>query len=217
MDIGEFRQLVRGQTKLFLEKLLPRYLEKYYFGKGYLFLKGLLTDLDNERLLEIMNEQPPAPKWLARAKSILKKCPVRVSPELKSQGAGSLTLGQFLHREEYLSYANAYYVEKPGKRQIVIYQGSFEALRFASEDELRNEVLETIVHEFVHFFESYFLRSEQELGWREKPVKGLQHERMTFKEARDRDRRVERWKITRWMLAAIVLIAAVLVVVSGLK
>jgi hemerythrin len=211
-----FRNIVRKQTQFFLREILPRYLERYYFGKGYFFIKNLLTDLDNGKLLEILNTSPPSKHWMIKAKSILKRCPIYVSRDLKEGEKSSVVLGEFTHEEEYISHGDAYYIEKASKKHITIYQGSYEALGINSEDELRNDILETIVHEFVHFFESHFLKSEQELGWREEPVTGLKHVRITFAEARRRDRKAERLRIILWIAAALVTIIAVLIVASGL-
>jgi hypothetical protein len=216
MKIEHFDQLVRRLTGFFLSEILPRYLERDYFGKGYYFLKRLLTDLDHRKLLAILEEPDPSPRAKARARSILSHCPIRVSLELKPGEEGGLILGEFSQHEQYTSFGGTYINEHPSEKHITIFRGSFEALRFASEADLEYKLLETISHEFVHFFESHFLRSEQELARREQPVEGLPYHRLSLEEARRKDHMHQRLTTLWWVVAVIVGLIVVWLVISGL-
>lgn len=217
MKIEHFNQLVRRLTGIFLAEILPRYLERDYFGKGYYFLKRLLTDLDHRRLLKILDEPAPSPRSRAQAKSILSHCPIRVSRELKPGEQGGLILGEFSQHEKYTTFGGTYINEHPSEKHITIFQGSFETLRFASEADLEYKLLETIAHEFVHFFESHFLRSEQELARREQPIKDLPYHRLTLEEARRRDETHRRLTMISWVVAVIAGLVIVWLVISGLQ
>lgn len=65
-------------------------------------------------------------------------------------------------------YTLGEYVEDEMRRYIIIYYGSFVALyKYLSQEELRKELKETLIHEFTHHIESlageYGLEIEDEL------------------------------------------------------
>lgn len=188
-----------AQSEIFFRKILPRYIDLYYSGKGYYFLRKMLDDLDSDKftgVLKIKKVSEGAKELAARAKAA---CPVRICPEVQFGSRGSVVLGLFSHVERYTSSGfggqGVPFVEIPAseyktivdRRFITLYEGSFGYMEYKSARQLKYQILKTIVHEYLHYFESYFFKSEQLLTAREEPPEGIDIKKYTPEEARRMD------------------------------
>lgn len=199
--LPDFNDITRKQTELFFNELLPRYIKKYYRGRGYYFIRRMLHDLDGNKFLEILDENiTVTPDLLAKSLNIKKICPIRVCREAQFGPDESVVLGHFSHVERYSASGfgpNTPFLENPASeyrttyesKSVVLFEGSFDILEIREEKRLSFQVLKTIFHEYVHFFESYFLRSEQTLTSREEKPQGLSVRRYSLEEARGMDDR----------------------------
>ena len=142
----------------------------------------------------------PSPASVKKSENIKKICPIRVCAEVQfGPNEESVVLGHFSHIERYTASAlgpSMPFIENPAaeyrtvyeKKYITIYEGSFISCGFKPREKLEYQVLKTIVHEYIHFFETFFLRSEQMLTSREEPPQGLMVREYTIEEAVRLDR-----------------------------
>ena len=206
---GRFAALVARQADRFFDDLLPRFLARYYRGAGQTFVLRLLEALDQDDL-EGLDGAPPPPRWARRrAARVRRNCPLVAVAQAPPVAPGVL-LGQFFSRETWVSEGLASYRTLAHARWIEIYESSFVALHGDAAEALGPAVFRTIVHEYVHFFESFLLRSEQALRGREEWDETIR--RITPAQAARRDRRA----VWRRRLAWTVLAVVVLVPIGGL-
>ncbi len=199
--MADFNDITETQSELFFKELLPRYIHLYFKGRGYHFIRKMLYDLDRNAILDILNEKIEiTPDLLKKSLNIKKLCPVRVCKEAQFGPNDSIVLGHFSHVERYSSSGfapNAPFIENPASeyktvyesKSIVLFEGSFNILGITSEKQLSFQVLKTIFHEYIHFFETYFFKSEQMLTSREEPPPGLTARRYSLEEALYMDKR----------------------------
>lgn len=197
--VADFNEITMKQAELFFNELLPRYIHLYYRGRGYYFVRRMLHDLDKNKFLEILDEKiEVTPDLLQKSLNIKKICPVRVCPEAQFGPKESVVLGHFSHVERYSASGfapNTPFIENPASeyrttfesKSVVLFEGSFELLEIRTEKQLSFQIAKTIFHEYVHFFESYFLRSEQMLTSREEKPQGLSVRVYSLDEARGMD------------------------------
>jgi hypothetical protein len=171
-----FRELVDRQAALWFEQILPRYIHAYYRGRGHALVSALLLDLDAHRIAEAVALPAPSARALGRAAGVQRTCPVVVAPgagprvivtgddgfpvEIELPGA----LGGFRHSYQTLHYTPTSSTVVDDQRSVTLYQGAFRAV---DRDKLDDEILTTIAHEYVHFFESYLPPRDQVLALRE--------------------------------------------------
>lgn len=175
----DFGKILKEEENLYFDKILPLYIDIYYSGKGYYFIRKMLDDLDNNKFMKILeNSRPASKKSLQKSQHIRKKCPVKNCREVQFGQDECLVLGTFSHIENYVSQgfsSGTPFLEIPAPeykttkdiKSITIFEGSFKSLMFRSENDLRFQILKTIFHEYVHYFESFFFKSEQLLTERE--------------------------------------------------
>ena len=197
----DFNEITRVQTDLFFNELLPRYIHLFFKGRGYYFVRKMLYDLDNNRILDILKQKiEVTPELLEKSLNIKKICPVRICREAQFGPKESIVLGHFSHVERYSSSGfapNSPFIENPASeyktvyesKSIALFEGSFNMLGISDEKQFSYQVLKTIFHEYIHFFETYFLRSEQMLTSREEPPQGLAAREYSLDEAAAMDKR----------------------------
>ncbi|HOT77589.1 MAG TPA: hypothetical protein PK467_17510 [Candidatus Wallbacteria bacterium] len=197
----DFNEITRIQTDLFFNELLPRYIHLFFRGRGYYFVRKMLYDLDNNRILDILKQKiEVTPELVEKSLNIKKICPVRICREAQFGPKDSIVLGHFSHVERYSSSGfapNSPFIENPASeyktvyesKSIALFEGSFNMLGISDEKQLSYQVLKTIFHEYIHFFETYFLRSEQMLTSREEPPQGLTAREYSLDEAAGMDKR----------------------------
>jgi hypothetical protein len=210
-----FEQLVTEQKKLIFNSILPRYIHAYYKGKGMHFIRRMLADLDNDQMLEIINiVQKPSQDAKQKSLKVLQQCPIEISASEKKEKDG-LVMAKFIHDEEYTaesvgggpatSYRTTY-----NERKIVIYQGSFAALQIPNTSALSYQIFKSIMHELVHYFESFIFTSDQMLYQREISGTGKHISQDMLNRARQEDSRYIMWKVFGWLLLAVFLIFAII-------
>ena len=195
----DFNKLLKEEENLYFDKILPLYIDLYYRGKGYYFIRKMLDDLDSNKFAKILkNDGPASKKSFQKSQNIRKKCPVKPCKEVQFGSDECLVLGTFSHIENYTAQgfsSGTPFLELPAPeykttkdiKSIMIFEGSFKSLLFRSENDLRFQVLKTIFHEYVHYFESFFFKSEQLLTERENNELKFIKE-YTLDEARKKDR-----------------------------
>ena len=81
-----------------------------------------------------------------------------------------------------------------------------------------DELLLTVFHEYIHYFESFLLRSEQPLRSREEGHHGVAERALSLDEARRQDRRIiRRRRIWRACLIAIPLLIAAAILAASIR
>jgi len=213
---NDFNAMARSQSEIFFRKILPRYIDLYYSGKGYYFLRKMLEDLDSDRFLDVLKVKKVSPRAKELAANAKIACPLRICPEVQFGAGESVVLGLFSHVERYSSSSfggpGAPFLELPAseyrtledRRFITLYEGSFRFFSYPSEKSLKYQILKTIVHEYLHYFESYFFKSERLLTSREEPPEGIDIKKYSLEEAR----RMDRWFVISGYLFYIALFAA---------
>ncbi len=199
--MADFNDITAAQSELFFNELLPRYIHLYFKGRGYYFIRKMLYDLDRNAILDILSEKIEVTHdLLKKSLNIKNLCPIRVCKEAQFGPNDSIVLGHFSHVERYSSSGfapNAPFIENPASeyktvyesKSIVLFEGSFNILEITSEKQLSYQVLKTIFHEYIHFFETYFFKSEQTLTSREEPPAGLAVRKYSLEDALNMDKR----------------------------
>jgi|GEM_PF-5547705 len=195
-----FERIVKSQADLFFNRVLPRYIGLYYYGKGYYFVRKMLNDLDNNSFKQILNIRFEVKKdFLKKSRNIKKICPIKICSEVQFGPGESIVLGHFSHVERYYASSlgpSAPFVENPAaeykttyeSKSVALFKKSFEMFEYRSKKQLEFQVLKTIFHEYIHFFETFFLKSEQLLTSREEPPAGLVLRAYSLEEADKMDR-----------------------------
>lgn len=197
-DGYDFRKIARKQERLFFRKILPRYIGAYFRGRGYYFIRKMLEDMDAGKTYEALKLPPPSPAAVEMAAAVRAKCPIKLCRSPQYGPRDTVVLGHFSHVERYTASAlgpSLPFVELPAaeyrttvdRKHVVLFEGSFASFEYSSRRELEYQVLLTIMHEYIHFFESFFLKSEQTLTSREEPPQGLIVKSYTLDEARRMD------------------------------
>jgi len=201
---AELEAMIREEAERYFTLVLPRFVTTYYRGAGCEFLWRML-DAHDRRDLSAGHGAPSA-KAIRMAKTVRDVCPMHVVSTAKGQ-AGSVVLGTFFQS----SLARGLVVQS--ERSVEIYAGSFRLLGLSSEALLRDEILHTIFHEYIHHFESFLLLREQPLRGREHGDAKIEH--LTFEAAERQDRRHARWRIVKWSLPAVLSASLIGVVVAN--
>ncbi len=184
MLFNDFAALVKKEEALFFKKILPRYIDQYFRGRGYFFIRKMLDDLDRGQVHYMLKTPSPSPGAVIKARSVLKICPVRVCSEVQFGPGDRVVLGHFSHTERYtastlgpglpfLELPASEYKTVVDRKHVVIFEGSFKMLGCRTRRELEFQVLMTIMHEYVHYFETFFFKSEQTLTAREESPEGV--------------------------------------------
>jgi hypothetical protein len=170
-----FKRECEDQFARYGSEILPLYIEKYYFGGGHYFVAKMLTDLDSGRIqTQKMKLSRRSSRLAVRA---LQNCPLRIVDRLEHAPQG-LVMGRFIHHEQFQGSGFggvSEYRELSHERAVELYGGSFfQLMNFqltnSGQFDLSNEILSTIFHEYIHFFESFFLNRDQPLATREKLI-----------------------------------------------
>lgn len=197
---AQLEEIIRQETDRYFTTVLPRFIHTYYRGGGYEFLWRMLDAHDRRDLSA--GDHAPSAKAVRMAAAARGVCPIRIVPYPRFDGR-SLVLGMFLHA----TLTRGLVIDSD--RSVEIYAGSFLRLGLMSETLLRHEILHTVFHEYIHYFESFLLRREQPLRGREHNDHALEH--LTFEQAKRLDRRSVTWRIAKW--SALVMLASILGVV----
>ncbi len=199
--MADFNEIAETQTAVFFNEILPRYIYLYFKGQGYYFIRKMLYDLDNNIITDILKINIKiTPQLIDKSLNIKKLCPIRICKEMQFGPNDSIVLGHFSHIERYTSSGFAPgspFIENPASeyktlyesKSIVLFEGSFAFLGITSEKHLSYQVLKTIFHEYIHFFETFFFKSEQTLTAREEPPQGLSIRKYSLDEALKMDNR----------------------------
>jgi hypothetical protein len=168
-----FKRECEDQFERYGSEILPLYIEKYYFGGGHYFVAKMLTDLDSSKIqTKKMKLSRRSSRLAVRA---LENCPLRIVDRLEHAPEG-LVMGRFIHHEQFEGSGfggTSEYRELLHERTVELYGGSFfQLMKFqlmnSGQFDLSNEILTTIFHEYIHFFESFFLNRDQPLATRER-------------------------------------------------
>lgn len=197
-----FAERVEAAAKQYFEQILPRHIERDLRGRGYVFLWRLLEAHDKDDLLSICHEPPPSRRATAMALRARAHCPIVIRA-----WSGKL-LGQFIHHELYENLSNVAFRTLEESRHIEIYQGALE--QFEGE-ELDHQLLLTIFHEYIHYFESFLEQHHQPLRGRERDLFVREY---TLSQARWKDRLYTTKRLAFWGLLAAVVITLVAFVVG---
>ena len=116
-------------------------------------------------------------------------------------------MGRFIHHEQFQGsgfggLGPSEFNELLHERAVELYGGSFfQLMNFqlmnSGQFDLRNEILRTIFHEYIHFFESFFLNRDQPLATREKNT--CKAELLSLRKAICKDRIIVAKKIMWWV------------------
>lgn len=101
---------------------------------------------------------------------------------------------------------------------IVLYRGSFEVSWYdegGGPEVLEDMILKTIFHEYIHYFESFFMASEQPLAVREGHRGGFRPRRITPAQAAELDRAYERGTPWAWIILGLFVAAGAVFIAVG--
>lgn len=201
LDARALQEMVDEAEALYFEQVLPRYIHRHFRGAGYVFLLEMLAAHDADTICSVLDEGPePSAGAVKRAQGVREHCPVVVDDEIPITETGGVVLGRFSH-----SFSMEGTVEQ-SFRQVTLSPIALLALGLPVED-LAHEIHKTIFHEYIHYFESFLMRSEQPLRGRED--QDFEVRRFSRDQARRKDstKVVKRW-IGLGLLVAVVGIIA---------
>jgi len=195
---NDFEAIVKKEEALFFKKMLPRYIDQYFRGRGYFFIRKMLDDLDHGKIHAILKTPSPSPGAVIKARNVVKICPIRICREVQFGPGESIVLGHFSHTERFTASTlgpGLPFLELPAseyktvidRKHVVIFEGSFGMLGCRNRRELEFQVLMTIMHEYVHYFETFFLKSEQTLTAREESPEGVIVRHYSLEDSRKMD------------------------------
>lgn len=175
----------------YFDEILPRFLTAHYRGGGYGLVAEMLAAHDGgvPAIEAACAGIEPTRRSRTLAARVRSQCP----PELTSGGLERGLLGLFSKQatsiagEMFMSYR-----EIDASWRVYVFADTF--MITVPEAQQPAEVLLTLFHEYIHYFESFLLRSEQPLRSREEGHHGLADRPMTRAEAHARDRRILRRK-----------------------
>jgi hypothetical protein len=202
---------VEEQARLYFDELLPRLIDRHFRGGGYVFLHELMRMHDERRVREALAWPPPSSRARARARRVRELCPLVLVPAGDPLGRGSvalaqgtLLLGQFQKAVTFHTLGPVAYSHAESVQHVELYELAFLCLGL-DEERLQDELLQTIFHEYIHYFESFLRVSEQPLAGRERAA-SLPPLTLEVARRRDRWQRAKRW-LGLGTLAVVVLLS----------
>lgn len=196
----------------YFEVVLPCFLTAHYRGGGYGLVAEMLAAHDGgvEAIHAACEGVVPSKKSVKLAARVRAQCP----PALVSGGLERGLLGLFSKQATAISGEMLHsYREIDARWQVLVFADSF--MVNVPEDRQGAEVLLTLFHEYIHYFESFLLRSEQPLRSREEGHYGLAERALSLREAHARDRKIlRRRRIGRGLVIGIALAIAVAAILS---
>lgn len=210
--------LVEEQARLYFEEILPRLIDRHFRGAGYVFLHELMRMHDERRVREPLGWPPPSTRARKRAARVRELCPLGLceasDPRGKwsvDAGSGTLRLGQFLKSVTFHTIGPVAYSHAEAVQGVELYELAFLCLGLDAEG-LREELLLTIFHEYIHYFESFLRLSEQPLSGRERGGATLAAALppLTLESARRRDRWHRGKRLLALVLLGVVVAASIL-------
>lgn len=196
----------------YFEHILPCFLTRHYRGGGYGLVAEMLAAHDQgvPGIEAACEGVEPSPRSLKMARRVRSQCP----PVLTSGGRARGLFGLFT--KEYKAITGEMfqsYRETSTAWRVQIFADTFMAL--VPMNDQPAAALLTVFHEYIHYFESFLLRSEQTLRSREEGHHGVGERAMTVAEAHARDRRImRRRRIWRGLALGVVLVVVGLAVLS---
>ena len=184
----------------YFERVLPCFLTAHLRGGGYTLLAEMMRAHDGGDLLSICETVTPSAKSLKRALRVQAQCPPRLAANGLDPAFGSALLGLFQRRGTSIAGEMLHsYREIDVSWEVSIFADTFWAT--VPPERWADELLLTIFHEYIHYFESFLLRSEQPLRSREEGHHGLAERALSLDEAQRRDRRIIRRRRIIWGIA----------------
>ncbi|TNE86356.1 MAG: hypothetical protein EP330_21690 [Deltaproteobacteria bacterium] len=166
-------------VRVYFDELLPRYVDAHFRGAGYGLVQAMLADHDADDVLRLLNNAAPSARALAMARGAEAQVDIRLA--VHGPFSGPLKYGEFRRTDTWTSVMGG--VDATGHAsifEVVLYADTLGAL---PSEAVEHEVLFTLFHEMVHYFESFLPEEERPLAERESGREA----RMTAEEARRRD------------------------------
>ena len=135
--VATFREASSRVQSVFFDAILPRYLEKYDFGRGYQLVFHLTRDLDARTYMDIASGPKPSFSTTQRMHQLMQSCPIHIDGGANGRPKGTRPWSTHLLTMRRLSLS-----------VVTLYAGSFFAKGFAR---LIPSValMETIVKEYI--------------------------------------------------------------------
>ena len=179
----DFARRVEAQAALYFDDILPRCIDAWFAGRGYRLIAEMMRLHDADSVAAALALPAPSEKARRMAARARESCPLFAVDELMFQD-GMPVLGQYLHRSLIQGhFLGVSFQVLEEHHWVVLYGGCFAPM---PEARLDHEILLTIFHEYIHYFESFLPAKEQPLRSRER---GTRHRLYAPDEAAHRDRR----------------------------
>lgn len=214
--VAALQPIFDAASATYFERVLPCFLTAHLRGGGYTLLAKMMYAHDADDLLSICETVTPSAKSLKRALRVRAQCPPQLATGGSSPSDPVVTLGLFQRRAQSIAGEMVLsYREIDVSWEVRIFADAFAAT--TPPERWADAVLLTLFHEYIHYFESFLLRSEQPLRSREEGHHGIAERALTLEEAQRRDRRVIRRRRLFWGVAlAIPLIIATLAILNSI-
>ncbi len=161
----DFRYRVEWARRIYFDAILPRYIDAHFRGAGYAFVYALLADHDVADLLKMLDEPEPSPRAVRMSRGAERMVAITAVDWLPEPPC----YGLFTRTDRYESMMGVDFRELGSEFSILLFEPAFLPLR-DDPDRLDGELLFTLFHEMVHYFESFLPASERPLALREEGV-----------------------------------------------
>ena len=145
--LRDFQDAARWMTDLFFEEILPRYIERYFRGRGVLLLQRLLADVEAHVMMEILTDPEPSDASRGRAARGRQITPVVVRGSAFVDADRRPILGRSVTHYGVLGASWGW------SGQIELYAGSYLLSGISDPDRLAAQVLPVIAREYVRLVE----------------------------------------------------------------
>ncbi len=212
---GTFAERVDAQLRLYRDEILPRFLDAYYRGGGYRLVAEMMDAHDARSIRDVLTRPAPSARARRMAAGALRRCPVVIAAatlgELQSL-APTVRLGLFTRRTQYVTGELPLSYRELGTDHVVqLFEAGF--ICAFPDAEWDDQILLTIFHELIHYFESHLPRHEQPLRGEEERDPRVR--RYTVAAAIARDRRHARWRAIKWSTGSLSTLALVLAIAGA--
>jgi hypothetical protein len=203
--LRDFREAVSWIEDLFFDEILPRYVERYFRGRGVFFLERLLHDVEGHVLMEILTDPEPSPPSRERARRARVITPVVVRAVAFEDGSRRPILGRSVTHYGVMGAAWGW------SGQVELYAGSYLLSGITEPSRLAAHILPVLAREYVRLVEDLLPPELRPVHTRDAVLAGERAHRLSPARARLADQ----WFVIKpWAgIAAVVLVILMLLAI----